>query len=128
MKTSDFFRKTCVAAIGAIEFAREKLPDLQKALEDSFDEFVERGERLNEEEDSLADALLAALKMKPKPPTADEVAGIIPGYDDLPVGAVVEKLDGLTPGQLTSVRDYEKSHRKRITILRAIERHLSKGA
>jgi hypothetical protein len=55
-------------------------------------------------------------------------ARIIPGYDELPVGAVLERLDRLTQQELAAIRDYEKSHRKRVTILRAIDRRLSEAA
>jgi hypothetical protein len=41
----------------------------------------------------------------------------IPGYDQLSASQVVERLDGLTPGELDAVRDYEIAHRGRSTIL-----------
>jgi hypothetical protein len=55
-------------------------------------------------------------------------ARIIPDYDELPVGAIVERLDGLTEQELAAIKDYEKSHRARVTILKAIERRLTKAA
>ena len=55
-------------------------------------------------------------------------ASILPGYDDMPVGEVVDNLDGLTPQQLAAMRDYEKGHRNRKTVLRAIERWLAAPA
>lgn len=178
---SDILKKACIAGIGAIDFSREKLSDLRKTLAESLDDFVDRGEQLNETEDSLIGALLAALQVKPKIPTADEVEAIIPGYedmkvaeiidrvkslstkdmeivreyeyhnynrvrilrqidkdldeariipdyDDLPVGEVVEQLDELAPQQLAALKDYEKSHRNRKTVLRAIDRGLASPA
>jgi hypothetical protein len=41
----------------------------------------------------------------------------IPGYDQLSASQVVERLDGLTPGELKAVREYEMAHRGRNTIL-----------
>ena len=45
----------------------------------------------------------------------------IPGYDSLSASQVVERLAGLAPAELESVRDYEGSHRKRRTILGKID-------
>ena len=181
MAKTKFLRKVCFAGIGAIEFSREKLSDLRKTIRDSLDDFVERGERLNETEDSLAKALLAALDMEAKVPSASEVNSIIPEYDDLPaaeiiariksvpmkqlaivkryeyhsfnrirvlreidkeldeiriipdydslpVGSVVEELDRLTARELAGLKDYERTHRNRSTIVKAIERRLKKAA
>lgn len=41
----------------------------------------------------------------------------IPGYDQLSASQVVERLDGLTKGELDAVRAYEVAHRGRSTIL-----------
>ncbi len=41
----------------------------------------------------------------------------IPEYDQLSASQVVQRLDGLTPGELDAVRDYEVAHRGRATIL-----------
>ncbi len=41
----------------------------------------------------------------------------IPGYDQLSASQVVERLDGLTKGELDAVREYEVTHRGRSTIL-----------
>ncbi|UCD58103.1 MAG: hypothetical protein JSV16_03020 [Candidatus Hydrogenedentota bacterium] len=181
MKASEILEKVCFAGIGAIEVSREKLSDVRKTLKDSLDDFVRRGEHLNETEDSLAKALLTALRIKPKIPTADDVNNIMPGYEDmtvteiidrikslsmkdleivrgyeyhnlnririlrqidreldevrvipdydsLSVGAVVERLDDLSLQQLAALKDYEKSHRNRTTVLKAIERRLKKAA
>jgi polyhydroxyalkanoate synthesis regulator phasin len=46
------------------------------------------------------------------------------GYDDLTAGQVGERLAGLTPPQLRKVRDYERRHANRKTVLEAIERVL----
>ena len=177
----DFIKKACIAGIGAIDFSREKLSDFKDAFEDSLDECVDRGERLNEAEDGLLAALIAALRVSPRIPTSAEVeaiipsyedmnvaeiidlvkslstkdlelvrayeyhnynririlrqidreleeASVIPDYDDMPVGEVVDHLDVLSPQQLAALKDYEKGHRNRKTILRAIDRGLAAPA
>jgi hypothetical protein len=53
---------------------------------------------------------------------------IIPDYDTLSVGAVVEKLHELSPQQLAALKDYEKGHRNRATVLSAINRWLTSPA
>jgi hypothetical protein len=45
----------------------------------------------------------------------------IPGYDALSASQVVERLIGLTAGELEVVRTYETTHRNRRTILGKIE-------
>lgn len=45
----------------------------------------------------------------------------IPGYDALSASQVVERLLGLGPDELAAVRQYEKAHRNRRTILGKIE-------
>src|SRR5581483_8971375 len=48
----------------------------------------------------------------------------ISGYDDLTAGQVEKRLDGLKPAELRGVRDYERRHANRKTVLDAIERAL----
>jgi len=57
----------------------------------------------------------------------DEVR-IIPDYDELPVSVVVERLDDLSPRELAAIKEYEKSHRNRATIIKAIGRRLKEAA
>lgn len=174
-------KKVCIAGIGAIDFSREKLSDIRETLADSIDEVMERGEHLSETEDSLIGALLAALQVRPRIPTVEEIEAILPGYeelkvseiidglkslplkqlemlrtyeyhnynrlriirqidkeldearvipdyDDLPVSEVVEQLEGLTPQKLAALKDYEKTHRNRATVIRAIDRWLASPA
>jgi polyhydroxyalkanoate synthesis regulator phasin len=47
------------------------------------------------------------------------------GYDDLTVGQVDQRLKGLKPADLRKVRDYERRHANRKTVLDAIERALA---
>jgi hypothetical protein len=76
----------------------------------------------------------AAPEPTAKPPTAPEpgtsastiVAGSAPGlaipdYDELSASQVVDRLDGLAPSALDSIRAYETAHRGRATILGKID-------
>jgi polyhydroxyalkanoate synthesis regulator phasin len=47
------------------------------------------------------------------------------GYDDLTAGQVDGRLSGLTPAQLRKVRDYERRHANRKSVLTAIEKALA---
>jgi hypothetical protein len=48
----------------------------------------------------------------------------IPGYDDLTAAQITKRLTDLTPAQLRKVRDYERRHDARKSVLSAIERKL----
>ena len=47
------------------------------------------------------------------------------GYDDLTAGQVTERLKGLTPGELRKIREYERRHANRKSVLSAIEKSLA---
>jgi len=49
----------------------------------------------------------------------------IAGYDDLAAAQITSRLDDLTPADLRAVRDYERRHANRKTVLAAVERKLS---
>ncbi len=60
---------------------------------------------------------------------ARRTAGVGPnfpvlGYDDLNAAQISDRLEGLTPAELRKVRDYERRHGNRKTVLGAIERKL----
>jgi hypothetical protein len=46
------------------------------------------------------------------------------GYDELTVAQVQERLSGLSPAELRKVRDYERRHANRKTVLSAVEDRL----
>ncbi len=61
--------------------------------------------------------------------TARRTVGVGPAfpildYDELTAGRVAGRLAGLTPAQLRKVRDYERRHGNRKTVLEAIEKAL----
>jgi polyhydroxyalkanoate synthesis regulator phasin len=47
------------------------------------------------------------------------------GYDDLTAAQVQARLDGLAPSELRKLRDYERRHANRKSVLAAIDRSLS---
>jgi polyhydroxyalkanoate synthesis regulator phasin len=47
------------------------------------------------------------------------------GYDELTAAQVQTRLDGLSPAELRRVRDYERRHANRKSVLAAIDKHLS---
>jgi polyhydroxyalkanoate synthesis regulator phasin len=47
------------------------------------------------------------------------------GYDELTAAQVQARLDGLSPAELRKVRDYERRHANRKSVLAAIDKHLS---
>jgi hypothetical protein len=55
----------------------------------------------------------------PETVAAGELA--IPGYDSLSASQVVQRLAGLTDGELAAVARYEEAHRGRRTILNRVE-------
>lgn len=48
----------------------------------------------------------------------------LPGYDDLTVAEVLDRLDGLDEEQVRRVRDHERDHRGRVTLLRRLDARL----
>jgi polyhydroxyalkanoate synthesis regulator phasin len=47
------------------------------------------------------------------------------GYDELTAAQVQTRLDGLAPAELRKVRDYERRHANRKSVLAAIDKHLA---
>lgn len=127
MNASEILRRTCYAGIGVIEVSRERLADLPKTIRESIEELVERGERLDEKEESLARAFLVALNIKPRVPSANEIESIIPGYDDLTVTEIIDQIKTLSMRQLEIIRDYEFHHYNRIRIIRQVNKELDEA-
>jgi hypothetical protein len=66
-------------------------------------------------------AAKAARRTRPRRPASNLP---IADYDELSASAVQERLNGLTPAQLRKLRDYERRHANRKTVLDPIERRL----
>ena len=81
-------------------------------------------------EDALADleALLGRGSRRSTPnqnATQNADAFPIADYDQLAAAQITSRLDGLSPAELRKVRDYERRHGNRKTVLTAIERKLA---
>ena len=128
--------------LGMVMLTRERIEDaLNDAVsrgrvtaddaQDLVASLIERGRRqtndvLGEIEDLVADK---ADKARAGADRARRAAGMgssfpISGYEDLTAAEVQTRLDGLAPAELRKVRDHEKSHANRKTVLRAIEQRL----
>ncbi|GAB4336279.1 MAG: hypothetical protein Kow0099_09190 [Candidatus Abyssubacteria bacterium] len=127
MKSASTLRKACYAGIGAVEFWREQISNARKTIVESLDDFVKRGKRLDEREDSLTRALLAALQLKKKVPSTSEINSIIPGYDDLTMTEIVDQIKRLPLKELETVREYEVHNFNRVRIIRQIDRELDEA-
>jgi hypothetical protein len=63
--------------------------------------------------------------MRPIPSSATTAAPLpIQDYDELTARRVIERLAGLAPAALRMLRDYERKHANRKSVLEAIERLL----
>jgi hypothetical protein len=112
-------------------------------LQEIFDEAVARGRITRGDAADLvndvlargrgqAEDLLAELEQLLGAPidAARRVTGLgaefpITGYDDLTGAEVVAELDGMSPADLRTVREYERANANRKTVLGAIERKLA---
>ena len=130
--------------LGMVMLTRERIEDaLNDAVsrgrvtaddaQDLVTSLIERGRRqtndvLGELEDLVSDK---ADKARAKADKARRAAGIggsssfpIAGYEDLTAAQVQSRLDGLVPADLRKVREHEKRHANRKTVLRAIDQRL----
>jgi polyhydroxyalkanoate synthesis regulator phasin len=128
--------------LGMVMLTRERIEDaLNDAVsrgrvtaddaQDLVASLIERGRRqtndvLGELEDLVAGK---ADKARAKAGKARRAAGMgatfpIAGYEDLTAAQVQARLDGLAAADLRKVRDHEKRHANRKTVLRAVEQRL----
>lgn len=128
--------------LGMVMLTRERIEDaLNDAVsrgrvtaddaQDLVASLIERGRRqtndvLGELEDLVSDK---ADKARAKADKARRAAGMgatfpISGYEDLTAAQVQSRLDGLAPAELRKVREHEKRHANRKTVLRAIDQRL----
>jgi len=100
--------------------------------EELFQSLIAAGRR--QTEDALADLeqLLGRQRVAKEVDRAKRAAGFggnggafpIEGYDNLTAGQITSRLDDLSPADLRKVRDYERKHGNRKTVLSAVERKL----
>jgi hypothetical protein len=108
----------------------------RERIQATLDEFADRGRVTRADaNDLVAELIRQARRVEPVDRivrTADRArrtVGVGPafpilGYDELTAGQVNHRLGGLTPPQLRKVRDYERRHANRKTVLEAIEKAL----
>ena len=118
-------------------------------VREAVDDAVRRGRMTRDDAEELFQALIAAGRRQTEDALADleqllgrqrvdrakRAAGLgdagqpaafpIAGYDDLAAAQITQRLDDLTPAELRKVRDYERKHGNRKTVLAAVERKLS---
>jgi polyhydroxyalkanoate synthesis regulator phasin len=104
------------------EQTEELLSDTERLLGRGREQVGSQGKRtqLGEQLDRLvrgADRARRAVGGGWSPPIA--------GYDDLSTGQVQARLDGLSPGDLRRLRDYERRHANRKSVLSAIDKALA---
>jgi hypothetical protein len=104
----------------------------RERIQATLDDFAERGRVTRKD----ANELVAELIRRGRQQTDDLLSRAtigsgraadgfpVSGYDELTVGQVTEQLTGLTPPQLRKVRDYERRHANRKSVLAAVERLL----
>jgi polyhydroxyalkanoate synthesis regulator phasin len=109
----------------ANDLAAEIVRRGRKQTEDILAELLgERGRELRKSADKATDRVLREVDR------ARRATGIgstfpISGYDDLTAAQVTSRLSDLTAPQLRKVRDYERRHGNRKSVLNAIEKKLA---
>jgi polyhydroxyalkanoate synthesis regulator phasin len=100
--------------------------------EELFQSIISAGRR--QTQDTLADLeqLLGRQRVAEEVDRAKRAAGLgnggafpIEGYDNLTAGQITSRLDDLSAADLRKVRDYERKHGNRKTVLSAVERKLT---
>jgi polyhydroxyalkanoate synthesis regulator phasin len=106
--------------LGLVVLTRERI---QEVLNDA----AERGRVTRSDANELVIELVRRGRLQ-----LDELLGQrpvfpIPGYDELKAGEVRQRLSTLTPQELRAVRDYEKRHANRKSVLKAIKQALQQA-
>ncbi len=145
-------RSKKAAAAGSVAELREALSNLidplgmvmltRERIEDALNDAVSRGRVTADDAQDLAASLIERGRRQTndvlgdlehlvaeKADKARRAAGMgsslpISGYDDLTAAKVQERLDNLSSADLRQVRDYERRHANRKTVLRAIDQKL----
>jgi hypothetical protein len=121
-----------LSPLDAVVITRERMQEvLEEAAErgrltrsDANDLVAELFKRGRQQTDELLDRIMRGADR------ARRTVGVGPafpirGYDDLTAGQVEQRLAGLKPADLRWVRDYERRHANRKTVLAAVEKALA---
>ncbi len=87
-------------------------------LRDTLDAAVRRGRMTRDDATELLAELLRGRRTE-EPDTFP-----IDGYDELTAAQLIERVKGLEPDELRSVRDYERRNANRKTVLSALDQRL----
>jgi hypothetical protein len=114
----------------------------RERINDTLEDAVRRGRITRDDAEQLAASLVGVGRRQAEDLLAEleqllvrrvdrvrRTAGVGPafpilGYDDLTAAQVAERLSELSPAQLRKVRDHERRHANRKSVLTAIERAL----
>lgn len=119
------------ASLSLVTLTRERIQDV-------VDDAVERGRMTRHDAEDLVSELVRRGRSLPpadrvlrEADRARRTVGVgtsfpVLGYDDLTAGQVGDRLDALTAPELRKVRDYERRHANRKSVLGAIEKALEK--
>jgi hypothetical protein len=86
---------------------------------------IERGRRQTNDVIAELEQALAGKADRARRATGRGPAFPITSYDDLTAAQVQERLDGLSRADLRTLRDHERRHANRKTVLRAIDQRLN---
>lgn len=101
------------------------LPDGLPSGADLERRIIRTGETLQREE--LEASCGRSLDAAQGAPAESETAPPVADYPRLTVDDLKERMDGMSRAQIERLREYERGHKERKTLLRAIERRLEKG-
>lgn len=126
---------TLIDPLGMVMLTRDRIEDaLNDAVsrgrvtaddaQDLVTSLIERGRRQTNDVLGELEDIVATKADKARRAAGMGATFPIAGYDDLTAAQVQGRLDGLTPADLRKVRDYEKRHANRKTVLRTVEQRL----
>ena len=112
--------------LGLVVITRER-------LQDTLDDAVRRGRMTRDDAAELLAEILRRAISAPTDRVIKEVKRVtgatdefpIADYDELTAAQVTGRLGDLTPAQLRRVRDHEKRHANRKSVLQAVDRRLA---
>ena len=105
----------------------------RERLQDTLDDAVRRGRMTRDDATDLLSEIIRRAVAAPADRVKREVRRVtgteerfpITGYDDLTAAQIVAQLAELDADDLRWVRDYERRHGNRKSVLAAIEKHLA---
>ncbi len=98
----------------------------RELIQETMDEAAERGRMTRADANDLVGVLVARGRRQTDALLGDmEASAPIAGYDELTAAQAQKRLGDLKPADLRQLRDYERRHANRKTVLEGIERALA---